>query len=973
MNVSQLAKLLKPYVVKWIQAAQLGGAASGAASGGGGGGGLVQHDLDGAYHRGVLGSSKYPEALLVSGARALTGSLNVADGVTIDGVDLSVHAGSASAHHAPATAGNGITVTGQSVAARLKTTSGLEVDGTGLALADSVAGDGLTISGKVLAVGAGADIGVTANAVEVISASDVGTAPTQAKVLKSTAFGGIILGVLEVKGATTVGQDLTSGNGAFKVIYETDGGSHVHVRINPTDSIVDQQFGMDIYDNLRVRGWIVGKHAIQLDDCTMLLHYDGPERSPDLSGQTRGHLGQVPMLESGVTFAPGKFGMAVQTPVATTNLVTNPSFETGVTGWIVYGNSIGTLSRVTTMAYAGNYAYQIAKTSGANTDWYGTYRLFSATSGITYTASAWVNTTESIGGNRAFVLRVQGTGVVPTTSTTLTGVTDKWVRLSVTFTATGTGSAQLQMYWYNVTTGTAYIDAVQIEESSYATAYCDGTLGAGHSWSGTAHASTSSRTAATLDYNVTNALNAGAGTIAAWVRPTASGVRQMVFSTGAGFWLRATSGGAWEWAFANVAQAAAGAWTANTWHYVVVTWNSTNAYLYIDGALVKTVVGGVQTAGMTQLSVGRYRPSSSQYWTGLIDEVMLRSVETTADQVRAVYESEAPVFAETSTWHWRAGVNRLYADAQGLWGMGASGGALIGLYFGSESDPAATKSWGNVDLSEGDMLLGTYGANNGGWMWFDQDLVGGVGQWKFGYADKTVLLLDSGGATLDGVLDIGTTGGIYQGTGTFAAPEGGIGLKIWSDGGKGRIAGYNGSTTPEWYADTDGKLKAGGGTVVLDANGMAIRASTSYALKNAVTWVDGSNNEEARVWGKNGASQVELNLDARPANTASVRDAVIRLQAIGRGVGALAQIYLTATNIYADGELKVNGSLVVDGDTGGQAGTVGLTDVTNTAANSTGVGTIKMKGTTSRDSTGFVKIYIGTTAYYVPVFAAITG
>ena len=41
--------------------------------------------------------------------------------------------------------------------------------------------------------------------------------------------------------------------------------------------------------------------------------------------------------------------------------------------------------------------------------------------------------------------------------------------------------------------------------------------------------------------------------------------------------------------------------------------------------------------------------------------------------------------------------------------------------------------------------------------------------------------------------------------------------------------------------------------------------------------------------------------------------------------------------------------------------------------NSTGVGTIKFKGTTSRDSVGFVKLYVGTTAYYFPVWSAITG
>jgi hypothetical protein len=78
-------------------------------------------------------------------------------------------------------AGNGITVNTDDVTINLATPSGLSVGvsglsislaspsgleiTSGLALTDGVAGDGLTITGKVLAVGAGAGINVTANAV----------------------------------------------------------------------------------------------------------------------------------------------------------------------------------------------------------------------------------------------------------------------------------------------------------------------------------------------------------------------------------------------------------------------------------------------------------------------------------------------------------------------------------------------------------------------------------------------------------------------------------------------------------------------------------------------------------------------------------------------------------------------------------------------------------------------------------------
>jgi len=57
----------------------------------------------------------------------------------------------------------------------------------------------------------------------------------------------------------------------------------------------------------------------------------------------------------------------------------------------------------------------------------------------------------------------------------------------------------------------------------------------------------------------------------------------------------------------------------------------------------------------------------------------------------------------------------------------------------------------------------------------------------------------------------------------------------------------------------------------------------------------------------------------------------------------------------------------------GSGSPVSVTEETNLTANSTGVGTILFKGATNRNSTGFVKIFVGSTPYYVPVFSAITG
>ena len=114
LSPAQLADILKPYIVPWMRSAQAAGAGS-----------LAAHALDGGSHTGTLGDAQAPQFLLVSGARPLAGNLSVAAGVTIDGVDISVHAGNPDAHHATATAGAGIAVTGQQISVSLATNPGL--------------------------------------------------------------------------------------------------------------------------------------------------------------------------------------------------------------------------------------------------------------------------------------------------------------------------------------------------------------------------------------------------------------------------------------------------------------------------------------------------------------------------------------------------------------------------------------------------------------------------------------------------------------------------------------------------------------------------------------------------------------------------------------------------------------------------------------------------------------------------------
>jgi len=81
----------------------------------------------------------------------------------------------------------------------------------------------------------------------------------------------------------------------------------------------------------------------------------------------------------------------------------------------------------------------------------------------------------------------------------------------------------------------------------------------------------------------------------------------------------------------------------------------------------------------------------------------------------------------------------------------------------------------------------------------------------------------------------------------------------------------------------------------------------------------------------------------------------------------------TLLSLKSDGSFYVLGEVQADGEIGGLASCNTLTGTSDLTTNSTGVGTILFKGATNRNSSGFIKFFIGTTAYFVPVFSAITG
>lgn len=123
MKYSEEANRIWPYLLPLVQKVARASGGSSTGTGVAGSGVPNPHGLSSIYHTGTLADVQAPQFLKLDGSRSLSGHLSVNTGITIDGVDISafksaydIHVADPDAHHARATAGNGISVTGQQVA-----------------------------------------------------------------------------------------------------------------------------------------------------------------------------------------------------------------------------------------------------------------------------------------------------------------------------------------------------------------------------------------------------------------------------------------------------------------------------------------------------------------------------------------------------------------------------------------------------------------------------------------------------------------------------------------------------------------------------------------------------------------------------------------------------------------------------------------------------------------------------------------
>ena len=220
--------------------------------------------------------------------------------------------------------------------------------------------------------------------------------------------------------------------------------------------------------------------------------------------------GRTLLLEGATPRVEGAFGVgshALRLEEGTTNLVPNPSLEVDASNWVVIG---GSMARVTSGAHVGAASLECitAQGQGART------AALTLTGGQAYTASAWVRASSGTGAvrlafwNSAFTVVASATVIA----------NSEWQRVLVTYTPGSTGTHYVVVQNVSGAALTFGVDAVQAEAKAYATSYADGSLGTGYSWSGTAHASASTRAASRVQ-SPRGALDALQGAVACWVVP----------------------------------------------------------------------------------------------------------------------------------------------------------------------------------------------------------------------------------------------------------------------------------------------------------------------------------------------------------------------------------------------------------------------------------------------------------------------
>ena len=791
------------------------------------------HDLSSAHHSGSLVSSQYPDALLTDGSRSLLGNLTVGSGITIDGVDISAHVANANAHHAQqhTLVGSDHTASGLTIGHVLRASGATTFVFAQLQHTDlggvsanqhhnqvhGITGADHTVTGSALDV-----IGLSAaNTLGVLTpSSDVGTTPAAA-LLRSTASGGLILGALTVKGAVDITQDLTVG---ANVLFVDVSGNNVGIAGAP-----DPQFALDVNGPFHADA-IYGPLGRLLKDCIFLAHYDGPPSPADYSGSPQTVQGQIPTtLSGGVVYRPGVYGKAIQVAEATENKFVNAVFEHPTTwnyGWSAGADLTVTQNTDPNYIYYGLNSAKIVRTSTATGQ--RVYYQALVLSNATYILSAYVKKADGSAVTGSDVSIYAETG---TYTSYYIDLDNGWY---LVFAAVS-GSNVSKVYGIAIEplSTVYYLGGLQIEENAYPTPLAHGSMGPGHSYSGTAYESSSLRTATDIVY--TGVTMPATWSIGFWWKPWEIAVNAPVNDGLLNWYCDANNGififyqASGDVLFLGHIGNGSDVYISTTTDvirgqaiHIAATYDGATLRFYVDGALIGTETPTAMTNAPTILVLGKLNGGNNT--NGLIDDLYLVKMAQTEDDIKAIIDSGVPVAAEHGVTSWYSGgLAPIWVDGEGFWMRDVDGDPVFG--WSAVND----KSWGGVELDAGDNLIGQYGASEGGWQQWDRS----AGELALGYSDVKAIRFYSGNAEITGKLQMpGTASAIAIG----ATPPTGAaaGTGIWID-----RTGIYGLLSGEYQVKIDaatGALFAGAGDVLVDAGGIQINAA-GEVNKNSIRFL----------------------------------------------------------------------------------------------------------------------------------------
>jgi len=466
--------------------------------------------------------------------------------------------------------------------------------------------------------------------------------------------------------------------------------------------VPDPQFALDIAGPARAQYWI-GPHALQIDDAIMICHYDGARPfNSNYTGIALGHMGQVGTITNAVVYRPGKFGKALQVGESGYNYCPNPSAELDASGWTqeYNGGTLTSQARSTEQACYGTYSIKMTA-SAASTyvynqpHYHGPASTVAWNVGTTATLSCFVRGS----GTWRVVFEDAGQNLNAYQQVTLAAA-DDWRRIVLTATNGGANQASVRLSFFPWSSGcTLYVDGVHYEQTARASAYLDGSLTSapGHGWYGTAHASASYRNGSTLSYTLPSIAFDSPVSLMAWANMDGIGAKNYSY-----LWYVASDAYSAYINSANtliVGGVNCGTMPSGWVHIALTTDGSGTVTAYVNGASKGSA--SISRSALTTIYVGGQ--SGTLQCNGIIDDFAIIGRALPDKEVLSIYNSDAPIFAETATVSWVATPSGLvWADERGLWMRDATGNPVLGVYGGE----AALYNWGGFDMAAGDLVLG---------------------------------------------------------------------------------------------------------------------------------------------------------------------------------------------------------------------------------------------------------------------------